>query len=61
MLNIPMSTYLPMPPYLPVINMNYGEKKSGSKKCKTCGALLVLSKAKNGICKCEWCRSENYV
>ena len=30
-------------------------------KCKICGAPLVLSKARNGICKCEWCRSENYV
>ena len=30
-------------------------------KCKICGAPLVLSKTRNGICKCEWCRSENYV
>ena len=34
---------------------------TSSTKCKICGAPLVLSKARNGICKCEWCRSENYI
>jgi hypothetical protein len=34
---------------------------TSSTKCKFCGAPLVLSKAINGICKCEWCRAENYV
>jgi hypothetical protein len=32
-----------------------------SNKCKICGAPLPISKTKNGICKCEWCRAENYV
>ena len=43
---------------------NTGETENNrtkNTKCKICGAPLVLSKARNGICKCEWCRSENYV
>jgi hypothetical protein len=51
------------------VNLDTGEKheKKESKpinhstKCQFCGAPLPISKTKNGICKCDWCRSENLV
>ena len=43
------------------VSLVYEACKIAREKCSTCGAPLPLRSAVNGICKCEYCRSENYI